>query len=60
MPRIKRNIHNIIVALDLSKARSLPTVTVLTSLVQRGVPVRFGIVPIVETPEGNLMFVWQG
>ncbi|KAG8877951.1 hypothetical protein FRB98_006435 [Tulasnella sp. 332] len=51
MPRIRRNIHNIIVAVDLSKSTSLATVNILTGLVQRGVPVRFGVVPIVESEE---------
>ncbi len=52
-PPLKRNLHNVIVALDLSQAASVATINVMTGIVQRGFPIRFGIVPIVETDEGK-------
>ena len=52
MAQIRRNAYNVILALDLSKASSIATVSVVSSFVQRGVPVRMGIVPIVESDEG--------
>ncbi|KAG9010570.1 hypothetical protein FRB93_003838 [Tulasnella sp. JGI-2019a] len=51
MPRVKRNVQNIVVAVDLSKSSTLTTINMLVNLVQRGIPVRFGIVPIVESEE---------
>lgn len=53
MPPVRRNLFNIILALDLSKTSSVSTLNLITSIVQRGYPFRFGVVPIAETEEGT-------
>lgn len=52
VPPVRRNLFNIILALDLSKTTSVSTLNLVTSIVQRGYPFRFGIVPIAETEDG--------
>lgn len=53
VPPVRRNLFNIILALDLSKTTSVSSLNLLTSIVQRGYPFRFGVVPIAETEEGT-------
>ncbi|KAG8891208.1 hypothetical protein FRB99_003787, partial [Tulasnella sp. 403] len=51
----RRNIQNVVVALDLSKTASLATLNLLSSIIQRGFPIRFGVVPIAETDEAAMI-----
>lgn len=53
VPPVRRNLFNIILALDLSKTTSVSTLNLVTSIVQRGYPFRFGIVPIAETEDAT-------
>ncbi|KAG8905722.1 hypothetical protein FRC01_008250, partial [Tulasnella sp. 417] len=53
VPPVRRNLFNIILALDLSKTTTVSTLNLATSIVQRGYPFRFGIVPIAETEEAT-------
>lgn len=51
---IRRNIFNTVLLLDLSQPASLAWITgPVFNLIQRGYPLRFGIVPLVETEEGT-------
>lgn len=52
MPQIRRNLYTVIIAVDPSKTSSIATINLATSIIQRGYPIRFGIVPIVENEEG--------
>ncbi|KAG8959414.1 hypothetical protein FRC03_008014 [Tulasnella sp. 419] len=49
MPSISRNVFNLVVSLDLTKPSSVQTLVTLYNLIQRKLPVRMGIVPMVET-----------
>jgi hypothetical protein len=55
-PSIRRNMYNVVLVFDLARPSSLRFITnTLSMLVDRLFPVRFGIVPIVETEEGVKM-----
>jgi hypothetical protein len=55
-PTVRRNMYNVVLLLDLARPFSLRFITnTLSMLVDRLFPVRFGIVPIVETEEGVKM-----
>lgn len=54
MNLIARNLNNVVLALDLSNVRSLTTLTKnVAGYIARGIPVRFGVVPIIsdDAPE---------
>lgn len=44
---------NVIVALDITQSHSVATLNMISGITQRGIPVRFGIVPLVSSPEGE-------
>lgn len=49
MHTIRKNTWNVILVLDLSLTTSLETITQQVShMIQRGVPVRFGVVPMYD------------
>jgi len=53
-PTIKRNLHNTVLLLDMSQRVSLEWITgPVFNIIQRGLPFRFGVVPLVETDEGT-------
>lgn len=53
-PQVRRNMYNTILALDLSQRSSLAWIAnPVYTIIQRGLPFRFGIVPIVETEDGT-------
>ena len=55
-PTIRRNMYNVVVVFDLSRPSSLRVITnTLSMLIDRLFPVRFGIVPIVETEDSVKM-----
>ena len=52
LPTVKRDIHNLIIPLDLTDTKDLDLlVDSLQSFVLRKVPIRFGMVPSVNTPQ---------
>lgn len=54
LPSVRRDIHNAIVPIDFSSTDDVTTVVAtILSLVQRGIPVRWGLVPQILT-EGAL------
>ncbi|KAI0073110.1 glycosyltransferase family 24 protein [Panus rudis PR-1116 ss-1] len=56
MPNIKRNIFNVVLAVDLSHSSSLNFLAgPVSNIISRNFPYRFGVVPIVETEEGIRM-----
>jgi UDP-glucose:glycoprotein glucosyltransferase len=56
IPTVRRNMFNAVLVFDLARPSSLRFITdTLTMLIDRLFPVRFGIVPIVETEEGVKM-----
>ncbi|KAK3055105.1 hypothetical protein LTS18_011844, partial [Coniosporium uncinatum] len=51
LPPVRREIHNLIVPADFSDPKHVEIVVeTLQSLIKRKVPVRFGLVPITQTP----------
>ncbi|KAI5460277.1 UDP-glucose:glycoprotein glucosyltransferase-domain-containing protein [Mariannaea sp. PMI_226] len=51
LPRIARNIFHIVAPIDFANADDLTTAIQLAAFMQRGIPVRFGFVPVASTPE---------
>lgn len=46
MPQVKKDIHNIVIPLDLSSPKDISlAVDQVQVMIKRGVPVRFGLVP---------------
>lgn len=55
-PAVRRNMYNVVLVLDLARPSSLDFIShTLSMLIDHSYPVRFGIVPIVETEEGLKM-----
>lgn len=55
-PTVRRNMYNVVLVLDLARPSSLDFIShTLSMLIDHSYPVRFGIVPIVETEEGLKM-----
>lgn len=53
MPSIKANLFNIVLILDLSQTVSLNFLAgPVTSIINRDLPLRFGLVPTAETEDG--------
>ncbi|KAJ7813688.1 glycosyltransferase family 24 protein [Mycena olivaceomarginata] len=53
---IRLNLFNIVLVLDLSHPAALHTLTgAVANIVARGLPFRFGVVPLAETEEGTKM-----
>ncbi|CAL1698787.1 unnamed protein product [Somion occarium] len=61
-PNIKRNLFNIVLAVDLSQSSSLNFIAgAVSNIINRNLPFRFGVVPLVETDDGTRMarlFYW--
>ncbi|KAJ6788920.1 hypothetical protein PWT90_00131 [Aphanocladium album] len=53
IPPIAKNIFNVVAAVDFADEDDLVIVAQLVALVGRGVPVRFGIVPVTPTAEAS-------
>lgn len=54
MPSIKANLFNVVLILDLSKISALNFIGgPMTNIISRDFPLRFGLVPVVETEEGR-------
>ena len=55
-PTVRRNMYNVVLVLDLARPSSLDFIShTLSMLIDHSYPVRFGIVPIVETEESLKM-----
>ncbi|KAF8595370.1 hypothetical protein BDV93DRAFT_575405 [Ceratobasidium sp. AG-I] len=53
-PTIRRNLFNIVLALDLSRTSSLAFIAgPVNNIITRSLPFRFGYVPLIETPESR-------
>lgn len=53
-PNIKLNLFNVVLVLDLSQTSALKLITgTISSIINRSFPIRFGVVPIMETEEGG-------
>jgi hypothetical protein len=56
VPTVRRNMYHVILVFDLARSSSLHFITnTLSMLIDHLYPVRFGIVPVVETEEGVKM-----
>lgn len=54
LPTVRKDIHNIVLPVDLADAKDLEIVSdTLQNFVKRKVPARFGIVPTLHTPEST-------
>lgn len=52
---LKLNLFNVVLVLDLSRPANLVFVAgTMHSIIERGFPFHFGVVPIVETEDGKL------
>lgn len=52
---IRRNLNNIVLVLDLSSPASVHFITVpVPTFINRSLPFRFGVVPMVEVESGRL------
>ena len=49
MPPIRQNIFHLVVPADLSNADDLAFVSQIVSILSRGIPIRFGLVPLTST-----------
>lgn len=53
MPNIRLNLFNVVLILDLSRTQSLNLLTgSMSAIINRNLPVRFGLVPVVESEDG--------
>ena len=54
LPMVKRDIHNAIMPIDFSDIKGIEEIVeTLMTLIQRKISVRFGIVPVLTTPEAQ-------
>jgi UDP-glucose:glycoprotein glucosyltransferase len=54
--QIKLNLFNVVLAVDLSQTSSLNFMGgAVSTIIGRGFPFRFGVVPVVETEDGKKM-----
>ncbi|KIY66670.1 glycosyltransferase family 24 protein [Cylindrobasidium torrendii FP15055 ss-10] len=56
MPTVKLNLFNVVLALDLSQPNALAFLSnAVPNLINRNLPFRFGLVPLIETENGAMM-----
>lgn len=56
-PNVKLNLFNIVLVVDLSQTSSINFIAgAVNMIIQRGFPFRFGVVPLVETEQGESFF----
>jgi hypothetical protein len=57
IPSVKMNLFNVILVLDLSHTSSLNFISgPVSNIINRNLPLRFGVVPQVETEDGTSLF----
>ena len=50
LPTVRRDVHNVVVPLDLTNIQDIELLTgALQAFVKRKIPIRFGFVPLVES-----------
>jgi hypothetical protein len=55
-PTVRLNLFNVVLTLDLSQTSSFTFMAgPMANMIERGIPLRFGLVPIVEGSEGKKM-----
>jgi len=55
MPKVKANLFNVVLILDLSSAESINFISgTMATIIKRDFPIRFGLVPVVEKGMGKL------
>lgn len=53
---VRQNLVNVVLVVDLSKTSSLHFLAApVNNIITRGFPIRFGVVPDVESEEGNVL-----
>ncbi len=53
-PTLKRNIFNVVLAVDLSQLSSIDfIVSTVQAVIERRMPFRWGVAPLVETEDGT-------
>lgn len=50
LPAVARNMFTIVTPIDFTSAQDLSDVAQMTGLIQRGIPLRFGLVPVSKSP----------
>jgi UDP-glucose:glycoprotein glucosyltransferase len=56
LPAVKANLFNIVLVLDLSYTSSLNFISgPMSNILNRDLPIRFGVVPQVESADGALL-----
>lgn len=50
LPQVARNIFHLVAPVDFTDPEDLGVVATLTSFMERGIPLRFGFVPLTSTP----------
>ena len=54
MPNVRLNMFNVVLVLDLSRIQALNLlVGTMSGLINRGIPLRFGLVPSTESEDGK-------
>ena len=54
MPNVRLNLFNVVLVLDLSRIQTLKLlVGTMSTLINRGIPLRFGLVPGTESEDGK-------
>jgi len=54
LPTIRRNIFNIVLAVDLTQSGTMNLINSFVNIVTKGLPIRAGIIPIIENEECKL------
>ena len=51
---VKRNLYNIVFCLDFAQSASLDVIAgTVSMMIQRGIPIRFGVVPMLDEDESG-------
>jgi hypothetical protein len=54
MPKVRRNLFNIILVLDLHQSKNIQLIgTLVYNVVSQGLPYRFGLVPLIEDEDST-------
>lgn len=57
MPNVRRNLFNIVLVLDLRQSSNIQLIgTLVYNVVSKGLPYRFGLVPLIENEDSKFNF----
>jgi UDP-glucose:glycoprotein glucosyltransferase len=56
LPSIKRNVFNVVLAVDFKRPSSLNVLNSFANIIARGLPIHVGVIPIIETEECKQIF----